>query len=257
MMNNINIITIPNIPDIEVGDNISKILYQSIKSSIKELKDGDILCIAHKIFSKAEGCVYNLDEIIPSKKALSYANELNKDPRKVEVILRQSKSVLRSFRHSSQKEGVMICEHKLGYISTNAGVDESNIEGENKVITLPDNPDLSSDRLRKYLQGLFNVSIGLVMTDTFGRPWRVGQVNVAIGVSGVPVTKKLQGKNDAWNKQLLVTEPAFADEIAAASGLVMEKSSKTPLVIFRGLEWTPEKSKIVDILRKKKEDVFR
>ena len=209
MINNLTIITIPNIPDIKVGDNISEILYQSIKSSIKELKDGDILSIAHKIFSKAEGCIHNLDEITPSKKAILYANELNKDPRKVEVILNQSKSVIRSFRHSSEKEGVMICEHKLGYISTNAGVDESNIEGENKVITLPNNPDLSIERLRKYLQDIFNVNIGIVMTDTFGRPWRVGQVNVAIGVSGVPVTKKLQGKTDAWNKKLLVTEPAL------------------------------------------------
>ena len=151
----------------------------------------------------------------------------------------------------------MICEHNLGFISANAAVDESNIGGNNIVITLPNDPDKSSNNLQTTLQERFKVRLGVVMTDTFGRPWRLGQVNVAIGLAGVPATKKEQGNMDAWGKELSVTEPAFADEISAASGLVIKKASKTPLVLFRGLEWGENNSQGSDLLRKQEEDMFR
>lgn len=151
----------------------------------------------------------------------------------------------------------MICEHRLGFISANAAVDESNVSGTEKVITLPDNPDLSSRNLQIELQNRFKVRLGVVMTDTFGRPWRLGQVNVAVGLAGVPATKKEQGNLDAWGKELFVTEPAFADEISAASGLVIKKASKTPIVLFRGLEWNHHDSHGSDLLRKQEEDMFR
>jgi coenzyme F420-0:L-glutamate ligase/coenzyme F420-1:gamma-L-glutamate ligase len=257
MQGSVSIFPIYGVPDINVGDNLAIIIGDCLEKSFNEVIDGDIICIAHKIFSKAEGNIYDLKDVSPSEEAISFAKKLNKDPRKVEVILNQSTRVIRAFKREDQNEGVMICEHRLGFISANAAVDESNVSGTEKVITLPDNPDLSSRNLQIELQNRFKVRLGVVMTDTFGRPWRLGQVNVAVGLAGVPATKKEQGNLDAWGKELFVTEPAFADEISAASGLVIKKASKTPIVLFRGLEWNHHDSHGSDLLRKQEEDMFR
>ena len=257
MQGSVSIFPIYGVPDINVGDNLAIIIGDCLEKSFNEVIDGDIICIAHKIFSKAEGNIYDLKDVSPSEEAISFAKKLNKDPRKVEVILNQSTRVIRAFKREDQNEGVMICEHRLGFISANAAVDESNVSGDEKVITLPDNPDLSSRNLQIELQNRFKVRLGVVMTDTFGRPWRLGQVNVAVGLAGVPATKKEQGNLDAWGKELFVTEPAFADEISAASGLVIKKASKTPIVLFRGLEWNHHDSHGSDLLRKQEEDMFR
>ena len=257
MQGSVSIFPIYGVSDINVGDNLAIIIGDCLEKSFNEVIDGDIICIAHKIFSKAEGNIYDLKDVSPSEEAISFAKKLNKDPRKVEVILNQSTRVIRAFKREDQNEGVMICEHRLGFISANAAVDESNVSGTEKVITLPDNPDLSSRNLQIELQNRFKVRLGVVMTDTFGRPWRLGQVNVAVGLAGVPATKKEQGNLDAWGKALFVTEPAFADEISAASGLVIKKASKTPIVLFRGLEWNHHDSHGSDLLRKQEEDMFR
>ena len=257
MQGSVSISPIYGVPDINVGDDLAIIIGDCLEKSFNEVIDGDIICIAHKIFSKAEGNIYDLKDVSPSEEAISFAKKLNKDPRKVEVILNQSTRVIRAFKREDQNEGVMICEHRLGFISANAAVDESNVSGTEKVITLPENPDLSSRNLQIELQNRFKVRLGVVMTDTFGRPWRLGQVNVAVGLAGVPGTKKEQGKLDAWGKELFVTEPAFADEISAASGLVIKKASKTPIVLFRGLEWNHHDSRGSDLLRKQEEDMFR
>ena len=257
MQGSVSISPIYGVPDINVGDDLAIIIGDCLEKSFNEVIDGDIICIAHKIFSKAEGNIYDLKDVSPSEEAISFAKKLNKDPRKVEVILNQSTRVIRAFKREDQNEGVMICEHRLGFISANAAVDESNVSGTEKVITLPDNPDLSSRNLQIELQNRFKVRLGVVMTDTFGRPWRLGQVNVAVGLAGVPATKKEQGNLDAWGKELFVTEPAFADEISAASGLVIKKASKTPIVLFRGLEWNHHDSRGRDLLRKQEEDMFR
>ena len=257
MQGSVSISPIYGVPDINVGDDLAIIIGDCLEQSFNEVIDGDIICIAHKIFSKAEGNIYDLKDVSPSEEAIGFAKKLNKDPRKVEVILNQSTRVIRAFKREDQNEGVMICEHRLGFISANAAVDESNVSGTEKVITLPDNPDLSSRNLQIELQNRFKVRLGVVMTDTFGRPWRLGQVNVAVGLAGVPATKKEQGNLDAWGKELFVTEPAFADEISAASGLVIKKASKTPIVLFRGLEWNHHDSHGSDLLRKQEEDMFR
>ena len=257
MQGSISISPIYGVPDINAGDNLAIIIGDCLERAFNKLIDGDIICIAHKIFSKAEGNTYHLKDILPSEEAISFAKKLNKDPRKVEVILSQSKRVIRAFKREDQNEGVMICEHHLGFISANAAVDESNVRGNEKVITLPEDPDLSSYNLQAELQKRFQGRLGVVMTGQFGRPWRLGQVNVAVGLAGVPATKKEQGNLDAWGKELFVTEPAFADEISAASGLVIKKASKTPIVLFRGLEWTHHDSRGSDLLRKKEEDMFR
>lgn len=249
---------VEGIPDIRPGDDLARIVGDSLDAMGLPLRDGDILCLAHKIFSKAEGRIVDLASVTPSARAREMAERLNKDPAKVEVVLSESRSVLRAFRHESQNEGTMICEHRLGYISANAGVDASNAEGTGTVICLPEDPDASLRRFCAGISDRFGVRIGAVMTDTFGRPWRLGQVNVAIGLFAVPGTRREQGTEDAWGRPLLVTEPAFADEIAAASGLVIQKAAKTPAVLFRGLEWAPvEDSSGQHLLRKETEDMFR
>ncbi|MCV6594071.1 MAG: coenzyme F420-0:L-glutamate ligase [Silicimonas sp.] len=248
---------IPGLPDIRPGDDLARILGDALETA-GGVETGDILCIAHKVVSKAEGNVIDLDQVTPSDEALKLARELNKNPAKVEVVLTQSTRVVRAFKRDTQDEGTMICEHRLGFISANAAVDESNAEGDNTVITLPDDPDASAARLGRALEARFGVEIGIVITDTFGRPWRLGQVNVAIGLYNVPAKVSEIGGTDAWGRPLSVTEPAFSDELAAASGLVITKAAKTPLVLFRGVRWTPDATAGAgQILRAKTEDMFR
>ena len=256
MIESVTIKPLTGCPDIVEGDNLKKILLQCIQRNGIELQNGDVICIAQRVVSKAEGRIVNLSTIVPSDKAIFYSNELNKDARKVEVILRESDQVIRYFKHDGKTEGTLICKHKLGFISANAGVDESNIEGEDTVLLLPDDPDFSAMTIREYFKNKCGVNIGLVITDTFGRPWRLGQVNVAIGVAGIPVTLKEIGNIDAYGRVLTVTEPAFCDEVSAASGLVVGKREKTPFVLFRGLEWVEGNQRATDILRSTKEDVF-
>ncbi len=253
-MTGVELTAVPGIPDIQPGDDLVAIIADALASP--GLQDGDILTSAHKIFSKAEGQVVALGDIVPSTEALDYAEALNKDPRKVEVILRESARVVKTFRHPHQNEGVMICQHRLGFISANAAVDESNTGADETVILLPKDPDASARRLRDGLQARFGVRLGVVITDTFGRPWRLGQVNVAIGLAGVPATLHQGGKPDAYGRELAVTEPAFADELATASGLVVGKAAQTPVVRFRGLSWETSNDNAADILRPSKENVF-
>lgn len=250
----VELLPIPNIPDIQAGDDLVQIIGDALAPL--GLEDGDILTSAHKIFSKAEGQVVALGSVTPSAEALDYAEKLNKDPRKVEVILRESARVVKTFRHPGQNEGVMICQHRLGFISANAAVDESNTGADETVILLPKDPDASARRLRDGLEARFGVRLGVVITDTFGRPWRLGQVNVAIGLAGVPATVHEGGQSDAYGRELAVTEPAFADELATASGLVVGKAAQTPVVRFRGLKWQTSEDKAADILRPSKENVF-
>lgn len=257
MIQPLTMTAIPDIPAIGPGDDLARIIGDCLAHATG-LHDGDVLCVAHKVFSKAEGNVIALEGVAPSDEAKRLARDLNKDAKKLEVILGQTAKVLRSFRRPEQKEGTVICEHKLGFISANAGVDESNAEQANTVITLPDDPDASAERLGKALEARFGCHIGVVMSDTFGRPWRLGQVNVAIGLYRVPAKVSDVGKVDAWGRTLAVTEPALCDEIAAASGLVVRKAAKTPVVLFRGLDWPPaENSSARQILRDVQEDMFR
>jgi coenzyme F420-0:L-glutamate ligase/coenzyme F420-1:gamma-L-glutamate ligase len=256
MTNGMHISAITGIPDIQPGDDLGQIIGDCLGP--EGLSDGDILCIAHKVVSKAENNVIDLAQVHPSAEARKIAGELNKNPAKVEVVLGQSSRVVRAFKRPEQDEGTLICEHRLGFISANAGVDESNAGGENTVITLPDDPDASARRLGSALEDRFGVKIGVVITDTFGRPWRLGQVNVAIGLYRVPAKTSDVGGTDAWGRPLSVTEPALSDELAAASGLVISKAAKTPVVLMRGLTWTPqEETSAQDILRASQEDMFR
>ena len=153
---------IPGVPDINKGDNIGDILISALKKSSICLKEFDVICIAHKIFSKAEGCIISLKEISPSGRAIELGKKLNKDPRKIEVVLQESNNIIRSFKREEQNEGTLICQHKLGFICANAGVDQSNIEGQETVVTVPKNPDRSVQVLRDII--LFILTTGLIIT---------------------------------------------------------------------------------------------
>ncbi|MEM9969782.1 MAG: coenzyme F420-0:L-glutamate ligase [Pseudomonadota bacterium] len=257
MNTGVSIRAIPGVPDIAPGDDLAAILGNCLEAG-GGLADGDIITVAHKVVSKAEGNVVDLDTVAPSEEAIRIAGELNKNPAKVDVVLGQSSRVVRAFKRPDQDEGTLICEHRLGFISANAAVDESNADGDNTVITLPEDPDASARRLGRALEDRFGVTLGVVITDTFGRPWRLGQVNVAIGLYRVPAKTSDIGGTDAWGRPLSVTEPALSDELAAASGLVVAKAAKTPLVLIRGVAWqAAEQTSARDILRASKEDMFR
>lgn len=253
----LSILAIPGIPDIQKGDSITDLLIHALSLHNYTAGDMDIFTIAHKIISKAEGRIVDMKTVQPGEEALDYAKKLNKDPRKIQVILNESKRVVRAFKHKNQEEGTLICEHRLGFISANAGVDASNVSGKDNLLLLPENPDRSALEISEILSNHYKKTIGIIITDTFGRPWRTGQVNVAIGLGNVPALVNEKGNLDAYGKLLHVTQPAFADEIAAASGLVVQKSKQTPIVLFRGLSWNKSKESINSLLRPDKEDVFK
>lgn len=257
-MSALRLLVVGGLAEVRAGDDLVALIGDALDAQGLVLEEGDILTSAHKIVSKAEGRVVRLADVTPGEQALALAQELGKDARKVQVVLDESVKVLRAFRHPGAGEGTLICEHRLGLISANAAVDESNTGGEGEVILLPLDPDASARALRDGLQARYGVSIGVVITDTFGRPWRVGQVNVAIGLAGVPATRNEAGRLDARGRALKVTEPAFADEIAAASGLAIGKAAQTPVVLFRGLAWPrDEQARGRDLIRARTEDVFR
>ncbi|MEM6711163.1 MAG: coenzyme F420-0:L-glutamate ligase [Pseudomonadota bacterium] len=258
MIAGVTLLALHGLPEVRQGDDLAALIAGSLNAMDVTLKPGDVISVAHKVVSKAEGRVRRLDDVKPSDEALRYAQDLSKDARKVQVVLDESIAVLRAFKHPQASEGTMICQHHLGLISANAGVDESNTAEEGDLILLPQNPDRSAAELRSALEDRFGGPLGVVITDTFGRPWRLGQVNVAIGVSGVPARKSDIGDTDARGQVLRVTEPAFADEIAAASGLVIGKAAKTPVVIFQGLAWQPdEAARASHLIRAQGEDMFR
>ena len=253
----LSVFRLPGLPDFKPGDDAANAIIKAVKALPTPLQEGDILVIAHKMISKCEGAVVNLAEVTASQDAIMLAQEVNKDPRKVEVILSQSNRIVRSMKRADQNEGVLIAEHKLGFICANAAVDESNAEEVDQLITLPNDPDKSARDLCQQLEAAFSCRLGVVISDTFGRPWRLGQTNVAIGLANVPAITHMLGDQDAYGHELKVTAPAFADELAGASGLLMSKSGKCPVIIFRGLEWQTESSQASDLVRAANENLFK
>ncbi len=257
MNDDINIRALPGIPDIRPGDDLGRILLAALDRARMDLRPGDILAVAQKIVSKAEGRILRLAEVEPGEEARRLAEAVAKDPRKVEVILRESRRIVRAVKRPHQKEGVLIAEHRLGFVCANAAVDESNVGDEGTVILLPEDPDRSARALAAALERACGAPVGVVITDTFGRPWRMGLVNVAVGVANVPAVVDLAGGRDAYGRPLSVTAPALADEIAAASGLVMTKSGKKPVVLFRGIDWEACDDSAQALVRPQEEDLFR
>jgi coenzyme F420-0:L-glutamate ligase / coenzyme F420-1:gamma-L-glutamate ligase len=245
------------IPIIAVGDDLVDIIDNALRKDQISLANGDIIVIAQKIISKSEGRFVKLAEIEPSLKARELALSTEKDPRLVELILQESKEIIRT------KHGAIIVEHRMGFVCANAGIDHSNViaesdESEETVLLLPLNPDLSAQILREKLENLYRVRIGVMIIDSHGRAWRLGTVGTAIGISGLPGLVDLRGKPDMFGNKLKITEVGAADELAAAASLVMGQASEgTPIVHVGGFPYELKESSLSELLRPKEQDLFR
>lgn len=246
----LELFAIQGLPEIREGEDLAERIVEAAKKAGLRFEDGDILVVAQKIISKAEGAVVSLESIKPSEKAQALAVELKKDARAIELVLRESRRILRS-------ERVLITETEHGFVCANAGVDHSNVPGEDRVTMLPRDPDGSAEKLAKELSKKAKKRIAVIVSDTFGRPWRLGLTNVAIGASGLPVLLDLRGRRDREGKPLTATVLAVADELAAAAGLLMGKADGIPAVIVRGYRYKPATEKAASIIRPAAEDLFR
>ena len=248
----ITILPVKGIPDVKRGDDIAKLITTSLGEQKIDLRIGDIIVIAQKIVSKAEGRVVSLAKVKPSAFALGMAGEMDKDPRHVEVILRETKKIIR------MRAGHLITETRHGFICANAAVDASNAGRQRDLVTLlPVDPDSSADTIRKRVHQLAGVDVPVVITDTFGRAWRMGHVNFAIGVSGLKPIRDYRGTRDMYRRTLRVTEMAVADELASAGELVMNKADKVPVAIMRGYKYVKGKGSGKELLRPEELDLFR
>ena len=254
-MTSLELIALQGLPLIRAGDDLGELIASALKRNGVTPRAGDVLVVAQKIVSKAEGRVVDLATVEPSAKALALAAEVDKDPRLVEVILSELVRVVRAHR------GVMIVEHKLGFIMANAGVDQSNVapvDGSPRVLLLPENPDRTAETLRRGLKAATGVDVAVIINDSFGRPWRQGTVGVAIGVAGLPALIDLRGQPDLFGRKLEATVIGYADEIAAAASLQMGQADEaTPAVLIRGLSWSAPQSTAASIIRSPNEDLFR
>ncbi|MEM1551202.1 MAG: coenzyme F420-0:L-glutamate ligase [Candidatus Bathyarchaeia archaeon] len=248
-------IALEGFPLIKPGDNIAKIITETAKQNGLEIEDGDIIVIAQKIFSKAEGRIVNLKEVVPSEDAREIARITGKSPKFVELVLKEAKEVIKA---SSE---ILLVEDVRGLVCINAGIDKSNIEGESNFALLPEDPDASAEKCRKEIRKLTGKDVAIIICDTYSRPFRRGQVNFAIGLAGIRPFKDYRGKRDLYGYILKVKNVAVADEIAAAAELLMGQAEEaTPVVIFKGLKDIVEfceKSSAKELKIRKDEDLFR
>jgi coenzyme F420-0:L-glutamate ligase / coenzyme F420-1:gamma-L-glutamate ligase len=245
------------IPLIVPGDNLTEILLSSIQAAHLTLEDGDIIVLAQKIISKAEGRMINLKSITPTKEAIELAEQSEKDPRLVELILRESKEVLRV------RPGTIIVEHRLGFVCASAGIDHSNVKGEGGdaddwVLLLPENPDQSALEIRRKIKVITGNRVGVLIIDSHGRAWRLGTIGTAIGFSGLPGVVDERGWKDLFGYQLKITMVAAADELAAAATMVMgEAAEGIPAVHVRGFPFPLREGSMKELIRPKADDLFR
>jgi coenzyme F420-0:L-glutamate ligase / coenzyme F420-1:gamma-L-glutamate ligase len=245
------------IPLITPGMDLAEVILAGLEYSDLKLIDNDIIAIAQKIVSKAEGRLVNLATVTPSVRAIEFASKSGKDPRLVELILNESKEVVRT------RPGTIIVEHKLGFICASAGIDHSNVRGagsneEDWVLLLPENPDQSAEKIRKAIEAKSGVRVGVLINDSHGRAWRIGTVGAAIGISGIPPTIDQRGWKDMTGYTLQITVVGAADELAAAASLVMGQAAEgTPIVHVRGFPYPLGEGSLSDLIRPKDQDLFR
>ena len=252
---------VKHIPLIKPGDLLPNIILEALVKNDIILMDGDILVIAQKIVSKSEGRLFNLSEVIPSDKALALAEEVQKDARLVELILAESKNIIR------RRKGTLIVEHRNGFICANAGIDHSNVKGpygkpEDWVLLLPEDADRSAQKIREQVGILSHKNVGILIIDSHGRPWRLGIIGTAIGLAGIPALLDMRGREDLFGFRLKITQEAVADELAAAASLLMGQSGeKIPVVHVRDFPYTglpqSEHDCMKDMLRPEQDDLFR
>jgi coenzyme F420-0:L-glutamate ligase/coenzyme F420-1:gamma-L-glutamate ligase len=248
---------LPGIPIVHPGDDLPKILFQALERAGISLQDGDILVLAQKIVSKAQGRLVNLATVTPSERALALAAETEKDPRLLELVLQESAAVLRT------RPGSIIVEHRLGFVCASAGIDHSNVVGEGNpveewVLLLPEDPDATALEIRRHLEAASGTRLGVLIIDSHGRAWRLGTVGAAIGLSGLPGLVDLRGQVDLFGYTLRITQVGVADELAAAASLIMGQAAEgTPVVHVRGFPYPLREGSLREILRPKDQDLFR
>ncbi len=249
----LSLFAIEGIPLISDGDDVGAIIAQALSLPDQKPQDGDVLVLAQKIVSKAEGRAVHLDTVEPSPEAHELAAEVDKDPRVIELILAESRQVIR------KKPGVIIVEHRLGYVLANAGIDRSNVQSDKDwVLLLPIDPDGSAERIRQSLQNHFKIEIGVIIADSVGRAWRLGTTGMALGSAGVVALDNLRGQPDLFGRELEVSEHAVGDAVAAAAELLMgEAAEAAPAVIVRGLRAGHSEQSAAELLRPVDEDLFR
>jgi coenzyme F420-0:L-glutamate ligase/coenzyme F420-1:gamma-L-glutamate ligase len=253
-MAGVQLIGVPGIPLVDTGDDLPALIETALREGGVGLADGDIVVVTSKVVSKAEGRWVDLDEIEPGDDARRLAEQVGKDPREVAVILSESAGI------SRKGHGVLITRHRLGFVSANAGVDHSNARpGANWRLLLPAHPDESARTLRDRLTAAFGVTAAVVLSDSHGRPFRLGTVGVAIGAAGLPALWDLRGTPDLFGTPLRVTEVGFADEIAAAAGLVLGQAAEgVPIVVVRGLDYpVTDDARAADLVRPSELDLYR
>ena len=245
------------IPLIQTGDDLASLILAALARSGLSLLEGDLLVLAQKIVSKAEGRWVNLENVQPSPGALDLAAKTEKDTRLVELILQESREVLRT------RSGTIVVEHRLGFVCANAGIDHSNVAGDHDesgewVLLLPEDPDRSARALRHIIEDQSGVRVGVLIIDSHGRAWRNGTVGVTIGLSGLPGLVDLRGKPDLFGFNLRITQVGAADELAAAASLVMGQAAEgTPVVHVRGFPYPLREASLPELLRPRELDLFR
>lgn len=237
-------------PEVVVGDDVGALIVQAVTNAHLEVLDRDTFVVAQKIISKAEGRLVLLEAIEPSCRAREWAETYDKDPCLVEVVLRESKRIVRMER------GIWIAETHHGFVCANAGVDTSNVE-EGTALLLPEDPDASARQIQKAIEASCGVRLAVIISDTFGRPWREGLVNVAIGVAGLAPLIDYRGQTDSHSRPLRVTVIAIADEIASAAELVMKKKDGVPVAIIRGFDYEAREASGRELIRAPELDLFR
>lgn len=244
---------LPGIPLVAPGDSLPTLILDALQRAELTLWNGDVLVVSSKIVSKAEGRFVRVDSVTPSSEAQHLAQRSGKDARIVELVLRESRLVSRVAR------GVLVTEHRLGFVSANAGIDQSNVEhSDEQVLLLPTDPDGSARTLRSAITSLTGVDVAIVISDTHGRPFRFGNIGVAIGVSGMLALTDLRGQRDLFGRELLITQQGYADLVASAAHLLCgEAGEGLPVILVRGLELPPGEGKASDLNRPADKDLYR
>ena len=252
-MDAIKIIAVENLPLIKKGDELAKLICNNAKKQGTPIEEKDIIVITHVVVSKAEGNIVNLDEITPSEKAKEIAQQTGKEPALVEVILRETKEIIRIGQNS------IITETKSGVICANAGVDRSNVSGDRNVVPLPKDPNASAQNIRQEIKRLTGANVAVIVSDTHGRPLRMGEINVAVGVAGIKPIRDRRGEKDLFGYVLRIKQTAIADELSSAAELVIGQANEgIPAAIIRGYNYqTTEDASATSLTRPKEKDLFR
>jgi coenzyme F420-0:L-glutamate ligase/coenzyme F420-1:gamma-L-glutamate ligase len=251
-MDSVEVIGVEGLPMIRPGDNLGALISEAAKRKGRPVKDDDVVVVTHVVVSVAENRLANLDEIVPSEFARNLAKRLDRDPALVEVVLRESRGIRRI------GESVLITETHHGFVCANSGVDKSNVAGERMVALLPSDPDTSAVRIRNEIREASGCNVAVIISDTFGRPLRIGEVNVAIGVAGLKPIRDRRGEKDLFGYVLKVKQTAVADELASAAELVIGQADEgVPAAIIRGYKYLPsEDSKATELVRPREKDLF-